>query len=56
MNGTNLTHDKIWQHDRSTDVNASEIFSPRDTKKTFKKEGIYRERCPSIAIHVVSEY
>ena len=51
MNETNLT-----QHGRSTDVNASEIFSPRNTKKTFQKEGIYRERCPSIAIHVVSEY
>ena len=34
MNKTNLT-----QHGRNTDVNASEIFSPRDTKKILKKEG-----------------
>ena len=34
MNETNLT-----QHDRSTDVNASEIFSPRDTKKILRKKG-----------------
>ena len=47
MNETNLT-----QHGRSTDVNASEIFSPRDTKKTFKKRGnlsrtmsFYRNSC-----------
>ena len=36
MNETNLT-----QHDRSTDVNASEIFSPRDMKKILRKEGIF---------------
>ena len=51
MNETNLT-----QHGRSTDVNASEIFSPRDTKKILRKEGIFWERRASMAIHVVSEY
>ena len=36
MSETNLT-----QRSTSTDVYASEIFSPRNTKKIFKKEGIY---------------
>ena len=36
MNETNLT-----QHDRSTDVDASDVLYLRDKKKGFKKEGIY---------------
>ena len=36
MNETNLT-----QHGRSTDVNASDILYPRDTKKNLTKDGVY---------------
>ena len=35
MNETNLT-----QHGRSTDVNASDILYPRDTKEILKKDGV----------------
>ena len=31
----------LIQRSTSTDVYASEFFSPRNTKKIFKKEGIY---------------
>ena len=36
MNETNLT-----QHGRSTDVNASDILYPSDTKEILKKDGVY---------------
>ena len=48
MNETNLT-----QHGRSTDVHALDILYPGDTKKIWKKTGIYQDRRPSRGIHVV---
>ena len=48
MNETNLT-----QHGRSTDVYALDILYPGDTKKIWKKTGIYQDRRPSRGIHVM---
>ena len=35
MNGTNLTHGKIWQHGRSTDCNTQDMSFHWDMKKKF---------------------
>ena len=54
MNGTNLTHGKIWQHGRSTDCNAQDMSFHWDMKKNLIMDGIHSDQCRSKAIHDVS--
>ena len=54
MNGTNLTHGKIWQHGRSTDFNAQDMSFHWDMKKNLIMDGIHSDQCRSKAIHDVS--
>ena len=56
INGTNLTHGKIWQHGRSTDCNAQDMSFHWDMRKTLNMDGIHSDRCRSKAIHDVSIY